>query len=118
MSPNGTGLLTEYGRNLSKDVLSTWSGENEHLFAYGLVKQPEWLNLGGDYRGMYLGTAPLPNQHFITMQVDLEAGVTVSQFTFVGSLGINESLVKPQVATEISRTLMSRKHYVLFQPSD
>ena len=44
----GGGVLTPYGRQLSRELLSTWGDEDEAEFAYGTVGLPSWLSLGGD----------------------------------------------------------------------
>ncbi|MGZ3694528.1 MAG: hypothetical protein ACXWQO_10135, partial [Bdellovibrionota bacterium] len=48
ISPNGGGTLTEYGRGLSKELLSASAKEGEEKFLYGLMQPPEWLQFGGD----------------------------------------------------------------------
>src|SRR4051812_13294315 len=55
VSPTGGGVLTQYGRELSREILSTWGiqNENESKFAYGIIKTPEWLDAIGEYRGIY-----------------------------------------------------------------
>src|SRR5262245_57728076 len=50
VSPTGGGTLSEYGRALSLEALSTWGNEGESDFLYGVVKPPSWLLLGGDFR--------------------------------------------------------------------
>src|SRR5436190_6515955 len=72
VSPSGGGTLTEYGRELSKEVLSTWSKEGEANMAYGLVKPPEWLLFGGDYRSVYVyrDTPLYRDGRYILMQTD------------------------------------------------
>src|ERR1035437_6993722 len=52
VSPSGGGVLTPYGRQQVKDLLSTWSTETEAGLAEGLLQTPEWLNLGGDLRNV------------------------------------------------------------------
>src|SRR6185437_3022708 len=62
VSPSGGGTLTQYGRELSREVLSTWGFEGEERPAY-FINSPEWLNLGGDYRSVYTyQNTPLVNQ--------------------------------------------------------
>lgn len=54
-SPRGGGILTDYGRALSKEILSTWGYEGEENWHYGALdnkKVADWLKLGGDYRAV------------------------------------------------------------------
>lgn len=61
VSPTGGGLLTAYGRSLSKEVLSRWSYEGEEQFLHGALNKTKfanWINsdedkgffTGGDFR--------------------------------------------------------------------
>lgn len=86
VNPNGGGLLTEYGRGMSGEVLSTWQYENESLFLHGLVKpgkMPSFLNVGGDVRALQLHheSAQVREGRYILMQSRLEAAVTVGRIT-------------------------------------
>jgi len=95
VNPNGGGLLTEYGRGMATEVLSTWGGENESMFLHGfldpetLQKVSERLNLGGDLRTVqtYLNNNRVKEGRFILMQASLEAAVNVGDFSIVGSFG-------------------------------
>lgn len=113
----GGGILTPYGRALSKESLSTWGADGESDFLYGLVKPPSWLNLGGDFRAAetYTETATPNNFRFILMQADLEAAIHFSsQWKFVGTLGRLE-----RDASSIWQILFySRRHFLMYQPSE
>lgn len=90
VNPNGGGLLTEYGRGMASEVLSTWSYENESLFLHGAVKpdkMPKWLNIGGDVRAVqtHHETRRVREGKYILMQTALEAGVTAGPVTAVAS---------------------------------
>src|SRR5665213_92015 len=52
VSPSGGGVLTQYGRQLSGDLLSMAATEKETPFLHGLVQTPEWLLGGGDFRAV------------------------------------------------------------------
>ncbi len=110
VSPSGGGMLTLYGRELSKEALSAASGDNEPQFAHGLVTLPEWLNMGGDLRGLLLfrDSASATSLDLISMQADLEAGITFKSFTLVGTGGYVVS----------TSELISRRHYLLFNAND
>lgn len=54
-SPRGGGVLTEYGRALSKEILSTWGYEGEETWHYGAINKDsiaDWLRVGGDVRAV------------------------------------------------------------------
>jgi hypothetical protein len=106
-SPDGGGTLTPYGRALSKEVLSTWGTERETEFAYGAVRLPEWLALGGDVRfaQVHLDNAAAVVGRSILMQADLEGAVTHGKLTFNGTLGFQ-------------KYVLSRRHFLLYKPSD
>lgn len=96
VSPNGGGVLTPYGRNLSRDMLSTWGGEREGEVLHGALpkKYMEGLEeskfrIGGDVR--YLQThrenkASRVGQFFF-MQAQCEAGYDEGSFALVMSVG-------------------------------
>ncbi len=138
VSPNGGGILTAYGRQTAKAALSTGKfffepsrkaepqssldddRDPETEFLYGAVAQPEWLNLGGDVRflELYQNTPTFTQASFITMQVDLEAAVTLGKFTFVGTFGRDSPLDKGVPNPTFSDYLTSRRHYAIYQLTD
>jgi len=109
VSPSGGGALTTYGRQLSGDVLSTWSREGEANVLYGALKPPEWLTLGGDYRAIeiYRDTPQVDAYRFLLMQGDVEAAATYRKFTFDVSLGLY-----------MFEALESRQFYANYRPTD
>src|SRR5262245_65986035 len=71
---SGGGVLTPYGRQLSRELLSTAGGEGEPRFAYGL-STPEWLALGGDFMALVSSDRdPTTASRFEVMQADVEIG--------------------------------------------
>lgn len=116
VSPTGGGVLTQYGRELSREVLSSRGSEGESDFAYRAVRPPSWLNLGGDLRGMgYYRDTPRFSQGQLTlMQADLEAAMTYKKLTAVGTLGYQNS---PRIPS-IKDSLISRRHYLNYRPTD
>ncbi len=92
VNPNGGGLLTEYGRGMSAEVLSTWSYENESLFLHGALKPehfPTWLTVGGDLRGVqtHRETRRVKEGKYILMQGQVELGATAGPVTAVAAFG-------------------------------
>jgi hypothetical protein len=103
----GGGLLTPYGRQLSKELLSTWGSDREAEFAYGALPPPSWLALGGDFS--FVATSrPAPGAGNLDLvQADVEAAFTHRRLLAVATAGIDPS--PPGMRT---RGWMSRRHYV------
>ncbi len=96
VDPSGAGLLTDYGRAQSELLMATrWSGEKTEEaspsadFGFGLFKLPEWLFLGISYRGGELVTEAnnLYDARWLTMVLDLSAGLRIGRFRASGSIG-------------------------------
>ena len=116
VSPSGGGVLTEYGRELSSEVLSTWSREGEQSFLYGSVKTPAWLLMGGDYRSVYLyrNRPDFQDGQLIFMQADVEAAATYKRLTFDATFGYQNTAGTKSFGDHF----ISRRHYVMFKPTD
>lgn len=111
VSPSGGGVLTEYGRALSKEVLSTWGGKNEERFGY-FVKSNDKLLWGGDFRGIQVERDPASGnkvKKYYEMQNDLEVAATLSQFVASITVGQREAS-----ATE-KEGLFSRRHFLMYK---
>ena len=114
VSPTGGGILTPYGRDLSREVLSTWGKEGESEFLYNLIKLPEWLLMGGDLRSVYLyrDNPQVREGKWMWMQSDLESSVIFKNLWFVATVGKNYSN-----SAETS-AVISRRHYINWRPTD
>ena len=108
VSPSGGGVLTEYGRQLSAEALSTWSTEDESAFLYKAVPTPQWLNIGGDLRAVeiYRNTPQVWAFRFLNMQEDLELAGTYDKFTADVSGGLYMG------------NFESRRYYLNYRPTD
>jgi hypothetical protein len=92
VSPNGTGILTPYGRSLASELQSTWSYPGEENLFHGLIKAealPEWLVAGGDLRWVQIwrGTETADQAEFIRMQTDVEAAFRFNGVTLDATFG-------------------------------
>ncbi len=116
MSPTGSGVLTAYGRELSRELLSQKGKEGESQFAYGVVKLPEWLSLGGDFRNLvlYKDTPTTREGRVILMQADFEMAGSYGKFILDGTLGYRET---PN-AESATNHFISRRHFLNYRPSD
>ncbi len=111
VSPSGGGLLTNYGRELGKEVLSTWSTENEHLPFYTPVALPEAFRIGGDIRSIqtYSDTPQVKQGKYFLMQADVDFGWVTEGYSVVASIG--RDMGSPN--TNDDDKWSSRRHYVL-----
>jgi hypothetical protein len=100
----GGGILTPYGRQLSRELLSTRGGEREPEFAYGTPSLPEWLALGGDVE--YLVATRGGGEAVRLVQADLEAAVTWRRLLAVATVGNGTDATHP-----MGHTLVSHRHY-------
>jgi hypothetical protein len=99
----GGGVLTPYGRLLSRELLSTTSsGEHEPEFAYGSAWLPAWLQLGGDLT--YTATGDHPMQ---LVQADLEAAAHRGRLLAVATVGRMGDEDRP-----VGHEWVSRRHYL------
>jgi hypothetical protein len=98
----GGGVLTPYGRLLSRELLSHSGGEDEPEFAYGAFDLPAWLQLGGDIT--YAATSEHPLR---LEQADLEAAARHGRLLAVATVG------RAGDATHaMGYDWMSRRHYL------
>jgi hypothetical protein len=101
VSPAGGGLMSTYGRSMSKEILSRWSYEGEENIAHGLIKNEKvinWLNgsqevgfnIGGDVRYLqtHRNSSNLEEGKFFPMQRDLEGAFRFYNLTIVATYGI------------------------------
>ncbi|MCB0393305.1 MAG: hypothetical protein KDD25_02025 [Bdellovibrionales bacterium] len=116
VSPSGGGLLTDYGRSLSKELMSTWSlGMSEDPF-FGLVKNTENIKLGGDVRTIqtYLENENVKQGKYFLMQSNLELGLTYGGLWAIGTVGTKEGPNE----TEDKGTFLSERHYLMLELSE
>ena len=98
----GGGVLTPYGRQLSRELLSTWGDEDEAEFAYGTMGLPSWLSLGGDISYM------ASSEHtFHLLQADVEGAVHKGRVLAVASVGRDGDEADP-----MGHGWISRRHYL------
>jgi hypothetical protein len=99
----GGGILTDYGRQLSRELLSTWGGEQEARFAYG-ARLPSWLALGGDVASL------VAEERLRLVKADFEAAVLGGRWLAVASVGRGSD-----ATNTMGRDWISRRHYLQFQ---
>lgn len=126
VSPSGGGVLTPYGRELSRELMSTWGREHESKFLYGWLEkkepgnaeaeEPGPLRLGGDIRAVqtFRENSQFRRGNFIAMQADLELGVDDGKYAAIVGVGLQPS----NRAGKDLNQFFSRKHYFLVRLTD
>ncbi len=116
VSPSGGGVLTDYGRSISSDVLATWAYEGEENVLHGAVNLPEFLKIGGDIRRVqtYVNTPQIKSGRWFLMQANLEAAVTVQKWTLASTLDYD--IQNPDIGND--DRLDSFRHYLMYQWTD
>ena len=116
LSPSGGGILTAYGRELSKEVLSTWAREGEQNPLWGLLPNDEKLLLGGFYRGVQVHKEnPYVRQgRYISMQTDLEAAYTSEKLYASATVGRQEA----PAGSKADDRILSRRHFIGFRATN
>lgn len=117
VAPTGGGVLNAYGRSMSNEVLSSWGSEREVEFLHGTLaenKIPEWLNIGGDIRGIQVHreSPDKLSERFFIMQSSLELATTFQRLTAVMSVGYADPVAKA------IRWTVSPRYYLLWNPVD
>lgn len=115
VSPTGGGIVTPYGRALSDEAISIWSGsETETQFLNGKVTLPPWLLLGGDIRAAQLhkDDPTIRKGVIIFMQADLEAVASINEWKIAGTFGLAQGKEKGTFTGE------SRRHYISYQATE
>lgn len=122
VSPTGGGLLTDYGRNLSSEVLSTWGSVKEAQPGHGLLPEKEepkepsnkWFGIGGDVRAVQTKVENkfTKSGRFIWMQAMLDLGYRYKDITGVISIGKFD----PQGKGDWSP--YSERYYLMYQITD
>lgn len=117
LSPSGGGLMTPYGRELSKEILSTWGAKDEQYFAYGKIKTDEKVLLGAFIRGLQV-REDNPQEieaRTILMQADAEAAYNAEKWAIDISAGRQEI---GRGGSDAEGRFFSRRYFLLYRPSE
>ena len=120
VSPTGGGALTSYGRELSRELMSTWGREGEQNWMYAYEPSTR-LALGGDVRNAYsyVDNTTIRQGKWYFMQADVEGYANVlpegkSQSLWVGgSLGIEKKNQNVE-----NYDFLTRRHWINYRPTD
>lgn len=116
ISPSGGGILTDYGRSLSNELMSTWGWKNSENSLFGLAKETEILKIGGDIRWLqtYFENSEIKQGQQFVMQKNVELGLHTKSTWFIGALGTREG---PGGVPQRGQFL-SERHYLLWETSE
>ena len=123
ISPNGGGLLTEYGREISVANLSTWGSEDEAKPFYNLIHEnPKDLTIGAFIRGVqtYQNNSQVRFGDYWWMQAELEGAYHFGgrkQWTVDLSLGVSPDVLNGLLPNGAS-PLTSHRQFVLYDFDD
>lgn len=119
-SPTGGGALTAYGRELSRELMSTWGREGEQKWMYAYEPSTR-LALGGDVRSAYsyVDNTAIRQGKWYFMQADLEGYANVLPEGGSRSLWVGGSVgVEKKVQDLDQYDFISRRHWLNYRPSD
>ncbi len=111
VSPAGGNLLTDYGRSLSKELMSTWGWKDSEKPLFGAIKNTKWIQVGGDYRRIqtHFENDRIERGSNFEMQRNLEFGIGTQELKVVAALGAQGG---PEGTPDKSE-FISERHYVL-----
>ncbi len=115
-APSGGGLLTDYGRSLSKELMSTWGWKGSERPLFGAINNTETVNWGGHIRTLqtYSKNKQSNRGKLFLMQQNVEVGVKVGEVWMIGTLGTQEG---PE-GTPGKERFLSERHFVQWAPSE
>lgn len=120
VSPSGGGILTAYGRQLSAEILSTWSYENEAEFThskFGKDLSDKGILTGGDVREIntyYKDPNQEKSKEFL-MMANIQGAYQTGNFTGVMSIG---QITDPMDRGGLHGNFDSTEYYGMIKFSD
>lgn len=112
-APSGGGLLTNYGRSLSRELMSTWGWKGSEQPLFGAIKNTETLNVGGHIRTLqtYTKNDQTKRGKLFLMQQNVELGVKVGEVWMIATAGTQEG---PE-GTPGKERFLSERHFALWE---
>lgn len=118
-SPSGGAALTPYGRQLSGELMSTWSRPGEGLILHGAVGEAgmnKGIHFGGDIRSVQVHRENWREKmgRYFLMQAQVEALYQTSRFLVSLTIGEVERPMDPVFRGNLN----APRYYVLAQATD
>lgn len=115
VSPTGGGVLTDYGRALSSELMSTLKTKEINGPFFGVVNNSPNLKWGGDYRAVQtrFENNQLKAGSQFTMQNNIEVAAYVKDFIAVATAGRKEG---PENRISDKGEFLSERHYLMYSP--
>jgi hypothetical protein len=115
VSPTGGGILTDYGRALSSELMSTIKTKDINVPFFGLVKNSPHLKWGGDMRVIQtrFENNQIKTGSLFVMQQNIEVAAYLNEFTAVATFGRKEG---PKRRTVDKGEFISERHYLMYTP--
>lgn len=115
VSPTGGGLLTDYGRALSSELMSTIKTKDINGPFFGLVKNSPHIKWGGDMRVIQtrFENNQIKTGSLFVMQQNIEVAAYLNEFTAVATFGRKEG---PKNRTVDIGEFISERHYLMYSP--
>jgi len=124
VSPSGGGLLSEYGRRIDGDRLSTFAGDG--AFLHGAAKLPAWLALGADGSGGLVSQAvenASPSAPAYPIAGQAQAAVALGPVSIYGTIGARAQIRTDSGDVPVQNIqpladpwLVSSEHWVMWRP--
>ena len=111
VSVSGGGLLNDYGRSLSKELMSTWTPFTHFEDPYyGAIKNTPNVKFGGQYRTIQIHAEndQVKLKRQFTMQNNAEFGIKYAEAFIVGTVGTKEG---PDNSPD-KREFLSERHFI------
>jgi len=114
VSPTGGGILTDYGRALSSELMSTIKTKNFSQPLGGLLKNSESLKWGGGIRTIQtrFENNQLKTGGLFVMQKNVELAAYVKDFVAVGTFGTKKG---PGNRIKDKGAFISERHYLMYR---
>jgi hypothetical protein len=115
VSPDGGGLLTDFGRSEAGDTVSL-RGDGGLL--HGAWDPPSWFQLGGDFR-LAFGVKQIPdldpNLLAFPMQADIYPRLAAGPISLSITVGLDGSARGREDGTNPLSYVVSREHFLMYQ---
>ncbi|MFT3695283.1 MAG: hypothetical protein QM831_19275 [Kofleriaceae bacterium] len=118
LSPAGGGLLSENGYAVAESISQFGTAPE---FMYKKVPLPDWLQLGGDFRGAggYDAAGANKDPVVFPMQAEIYARATYKNFTLHVTAGLRDPEYQTGSPGYVPATLVgSREHYLQWQSDE